>query len=73
MPPMRVQCISRPITARKTCGNYSAGGTRDQRVRVISRPRRVRRIEDGLWLDRKQRQRRVHQPWPRRECVGELV
>ena len=30
-------------------------------------------IEDGLWLDRKQRQRRVHQPRPRRECVGELV
>ena len=30
-------------------------------------------IEDGLWLDRKQRQKRVHQPRPRRECVGELV
>jgi transposase len=30
-------------------------------------------IEDGLWLDRKQRQRRVHQPRPRRDCVGELV
>jgi hypothetical protein len=30
-------------------------------------------IADGLWLDRKQRQRRVHQPRPRRECVGELV
>ena len=30
-------------------------------------------ITDGLWLDRKQRQRRVHQPRPRRECVGELV
>jgi len=29
-------------------------------------------IADGLWLDRKQR-RRVHQPRPRRECVGELV
>jgi transposase len=25
-------------------------------------------IADGLWLDRKQRQRRVHQPRPRREC-----
>src|SRR5271156_368418 len=30
-------------------------------------------IEDGLWLDRKQRHKRVHQPRPRRECVGELV
>jgi transposase len=30
-------------------------------------------IADGLWLDRKQRQRRIHQPRPRRECVGELV
>src|ERR1700746_3158760 len=29
-------------------------------------------IVDGLWRDRKQR-RRVHQPRPRRECVGELV
>ena len=30
-------------------------------------------IADGLWLGRKQRQKRVHQPRPRRECVGELV
>ena len=30
-------------------------------------------IEDGLWVDRKQRQKRVHQPRPRRDCVGELV
>ena len=30
-------------------------------------------IADGLWLDRKQRQKRVHQPRPRRECVGELI
>jgi len=30
-------------------------------------------IADGLWLDRKQRQKRVHQPRSRRECVGELV
>jgi hypothetical protein len=29
-------------------------------------------IEAGLWLDRKQR-KQVHQPRPRRECVGELV
>lgn len=30
-------------------------------------------IADGLWLDRKQRIKRVHQPRARRECVGELV
>jgi hypothetical protein len=30
-------------------------------------------IADGLWLDRKQRQKRVHQPRPRRDRVGELV
>ena len=30
-------------------------------------------IADGLWLDRKQRPKRVHQPRSRRECVGELV
>src|SRR5271169_6759640 len=30
-------------------------------------------IADGLWLDRKQRAKRVHQPRHRRECVGELV
>jgi hypothetical protein len=30
-------------------------------------------IADGLWLDRKQRRKRVHQPRYRRECVGELV
>ena len=29
-------------------------------------------IESGLWLDRKQR-KRIHQPRPRRDCVGELV
>ncbi len=29
-------------------------------------------VADGLWRDRKQR-RRIHQPRPRRECVGELV
>src|ERR671938_1055137 len=27
----------------------------------------------GLWVDRKQRLKRVHQPRPRRECIGELV
>ena len=30
-------------------------------------------IESGIWADRKQRRKRVHQPRPRRECVGELV
>ena len=30
-------------------------------------------IADGLWLDRKQRLQRVHQPRHRRECIGELV
>ena len=29
-------------------------------------------IADGLWCDRKQR-KRIHQPRPRRDCVGELV
>jgi hypothetical protein len=29
-------------------------------------------IESGLWRDRKQR-KRIHQPRPRRDCVGELV
>jgi hypothetical protein len=30
-------------------------------------------IEAGLWRDRKQRRKRVHQPRARRDCVGELV
>ena len=30
-------------------------------------------IESGIWADRQQRRKRVHQPRPRRECVGELV
>jgi Winged helix-turn helix len=30
-------------------------------------------VEAGLWLDRKQRRKRVHQPRHRRDCVGELV
>jgi hypothetical protein len=30
-------------------------------------------IEAGLWVDRKQRRKRVHQPRSRRDCVGELV
>jgi len=30
-------------------------------------------IEAGVWADRKQRRKQVHQPRHRRECVGELV
>src|SRR5215471_19309923 len=30
-------------------------------------------IEAGLWLDRKQRRKRVHQPRSRRDCVGEFA
>jgi hypothetical protein len=30
-------------------------------------------IEAGLWRDRRQRRKQVHQPRYRRECVGELV
>jgi transposase len=30
-------------------------------------------IADGLWRDRKQRRKHVHQPRYRRDCVGELV
>ena len=33
---------------------------------------RQRMIESGLWRDCKQR-KRIHQPRPRRDCVGELV
>jgi hypothetical protein len=30
-------------------------------------------IDAGIWTDRKQRRKRVHQPRHRRDCVGELV
>ena len=30
-------------------------------------------ITDGLWCDRKQRRKQVHQPRHRRDCIGELV
>jgi winged helix-turn helix protein len=30
-------------------------------------------VEAGLWIDREQRRKHVHQPRYRRECVGELV
>jgi hypothetical protein len=29
-------------------------------------------IVAGVWADRKQRRKRIHQPRRRRECVGEL-
>ena len=34
---------------------------------------RLLMIEAGLWVDRKQRRKRVYQPRSRRECVGELL
>ena len=30
-------------------------------------------IEDGIWVRRRDRQRRVHQPRHRRDCLGELI
>ncbi len=30
-------------------------------------------LEDGLWLDRRSRLKRAHQPRYRRDCVGELI
>ncbi|MCP2223548.1 MULTISPECIES: ISNCY family transposase [Bradyrhizobium] len=33
----------------------------------------VRRLADGIWQDRRQRQRRAYQPRYRRDCVGELI
>lgn len=30
-------------------------------------------LEDGLWLDRRRRLKRAHQPRHRRDCVGELI
>src|SRR5467141_1973536 len=47
----------------------------DQQPGAVSPPQRHLKwvIAEGLWLDRKQRRRRVHQPRHRRECVGELV
>jgi hypothetical protein len=44
----------------------------DHRIAVGRETLRQWMIEAGLWRDRKQRQR-VHQPRPRRDCVGELV
>ena len=42
-------------------------------IRLARETLRQWMIEAGLWRDRKQRKQPVHQPRPRRECVGELV
>jgi transposase len=42
-------------------------------IRLGRETLRLWMVEAGLWLDRKQRRKRVHQPRYRRECVGELV
>src|SRR5262245_2013464 len=42
-------------------------------VRLGRETLRLWMIEAGLWRDRKQRRKRVHQPRYRRDCVGELV
>jgi winged helix-turn helix protein len=42
-------------------------------IRLGRETLRLWMIEAGLWLDRKQRRKRVHQPRSRRDCVGELV
>src|ERR1700745_857162 len=41
-------------------------------IRLGRETLRLWMIEAGLWLDRKQRRKRVHQPPSRRDCVGEL-
>src|SRR5215469_13466525 len=40
-------------------------------VHGITLGRETLRLEAGLWLDRKQRRKRVQQPRSRRDCVGE--
>jgi len=42
-------------------------------IRLGRETLRLWMIEAGLWLDRKQRRKCVHQPRSRRDCVGELV
>jgi transposase len=63
--PTPVQARGRLLAAEKLAGEHGFA--------FSSETLRKWMIADGLWLDRKQRQRRVHQPRPRRECVGELV
>jgi hypothetical protein len=45
----------------------------DHEITVGRETLRLWMIADGLWLDRRQRRKRVHQPRYRRDCVGELV
>ena len=42
-------------------------------IRLGRETLRLWMVEAGLWLDRKPRRKRVHQPGYRRDCVGELV
>jgi transposase len=42
-------------------------------LRVSHETLRQWMIQDGLWLTRPERKRRVHQPRPRRGCYGELI
>src|ERR1700757_1171371 len=42
-------------------------------IRLGRETLRLWMIEAELWVDRKQRRKRVHQPRSRRDCVGELV
>jgi hypothetical protein len=42
-------------------------------IRLGRETLRLWMIEAGIWADRKQRRKQVHQPRHRRECVGELV
>ena len=49
----------------------AAGKLREVHEIVLGRETlRLWMIEAGIWADRKQRRRRVHQPRHRRECVG---
>jgi hypothetical protein len=42
-------------------------------IRLGRETLRLWMIDNGLWLDRRQRCKQVHQPRRRRECAGELV
>ena len=42
-------------------------------VAIARETLRLWMIADGLWLDRKRRMKRVHQPRYRRDCLGELI
>jgi hypothetical protein len=42
-------------------------------IRLGRETLRLWMIEAGIWADRKQRRKQVHQPRSRRDCVGELV